>query len=124
MAQAMEAHDAVALGACFAADYRSEQPAHPARAFRGADTVAKHWAGIFADVPDLRAETLASAIDGKTVWSEIRWSGHKRDGAVFDVRGMMVMGIADGKITWARLYLEPVEQNGEGLEASVKRITR
>ena len=38
--------------------------------------------------------------------------------------GLTVMGIADGKIAWGRLYIEPVEQNGEGREASVKCITR
>jgi ketosteroid isomerase-like protein len=124
MAQAMEAHDAVALGACFATDYRSEQPNHPARAFRGADNVAKHWAGIFADVPDFRAETISATINGDTAWSEFRWSGHKRNGAAFEVRGVMVLGMAEGKIAWGRLYIEPVEQGGEDFEASAKRATR
>lgn len=124
MTQAMEAHDAVALGACFAADYRSEQPVHPARAFRGADMVTKHWAGIFQDIPDLHAETISLAIKGDTAWSEFRWSGHKRNGAAFEVRGVMVLGIAEGKIAWGRLYIEPVEQGGEDFDASAKRATR
>jgi hypothetical protein len=32
----------------FADDYRSEQPAHPNRAFRGADQVRENWASVFA----------------------------------------------------------------------------
>ena len=32
---AMNAHDIDAFVACFATDYRSEQPAHPDRAFSG-----------------------------------------------------------------------------------------
>jgi ketosteroid isomerase-like protein len=124
LSQAQNAHDADAMAACFAADYRSEQPAHPARAFRGADRVRAHWAEIFHDIPDLRSETLGATIDGDTAWAEVRWFGHKRDGSLFDVRGMNVFGIVAGQIAWGRLYLEPVEQNGEGLDASVRRVTR
>ena len=38
---AMNAHDLDAFVACFAADYESQQPAHPSRAFRGSDQVRK-----------------------------------------------------------------------------------
>src|SRR4051812_34789835 len=86
--QAMAARDAAAMAACFADDYRSEQPAHPARAFRGADRVRENWTEIFSDVPDLRVQTLRTTIDGDTAWAEFRWSGHKRDGSAFDVCGM------------------------------------
>jgi hypothetical protein len=45
---AMNAHDLDAFVACFASDYDSQQPAHPARSFRGSDQVRKNWAGVFA----------------------------------------------------------------------------
>jgi hypothetical protein len=37
--EAMNAHDLDAFVACFAPDYRSEQPVHPSRAFEGNDKV-------------------------------------------------------------------------------------
>ena len=36
---AMNAHDLDAFVACFAEDYRGEQPAHPSYAFEGSDKV-------------------------------------------------------------------------------------
>jgi hypothetical protein len=48
---AMNAHDLDAFVACFAADYDSEQPAHPGRAFRVADQVRRNWEGVVAGVP-------------------------------------------------------------------------
>jgi ketosteroid isomerase-like protein len=122
--RAMNAHDADALAACFATDYCSEQPAHPSRAFRGAEVVRQHWAGIFSDIPDLRAENLRTTVDGDTAWQEFRWSGHKRDGASFAVCGMLIFGISAGQVAWGRLYIEPVEQGGAGNEAAVKHLTQ
>lgn len=48
---AMNAHDLDAFVACFAEDYRSEQPAHPNREFRGRDKVRENWAGVFSGFP-------------------------------------------------------------------------
>jgi hypothetical protein len=36
--------------------------------------------------------------------------------------GVIVMGLRDGQIGWARLYVEPVEQ-GEGIEAAVRDMS-
>ena len=49
---AMNAHDLDAFVACFALDYRSEQPVHPSRAFEGSDKVRENW----------RASSLASRL--------------------------------------------------------------
>lgn len=119
--QAMAARDAHALVACFAADYRSEQPAHPARGFIGAARVRENWTEIFSDIPDLHAETLRATNDGDTAWAEIRWSGHKRDGSAFEMCGVRIFGIRDDRIAWGRLYLEPVERSGEDHAAAVRR---
>jgi len=51
---AMNAHDLEAFVACFAPDHRSEQPAHPDRAFRGQEQVRANWGRVFAAVPDFR----------------------------------------------------------------------
>ena len=45
---AMNADDLDAFVACFAPDYRSEQPAHPNRAFEGSAQVRENWASVFS----------------------------------------------------------------------------
>ena len=37
--------------------------------------------------------------------------------------GVMVCGVRDGRVAWARLYMEPVEQAGAGIDAAVRRMT-
>jgi len=32
------------------------------------------------------------------------------------------MGVEGGKIKWGRLYVEPVEMNGKGIEAAVEEV--
>ena len=61
MHAAINAHDIDAFVACFAADYDSMPPAHPHRAFRGAQQVRANWSAVFAGVPDFRAELVAIA---------------------------------------------------------------
>lgn len=85
---AMNRHDAGAVAAFFAADYRSEQPLHPNRGFGGSEGVLANWTSVFEGVPDFVAEQVASASAADTVWSEMRWEGTFRDGAPFLMRGV------------------------------------
>ncbi len=121
---AMNRHDAGAVAAFFAADYRSEQPLHPNRGFGGSDQVLANWTSVFEGVPDFFAERVASAVAEDTVWSEMRWDGSHRDGSPFRMRGVTVTGVRDGRIAWARLYMEPVEEGGTGIDASVRELYR
>ncbi len=100
---ALNAHDLEAFVALFASDYRSEQPAHPARAFQGADQVRTTWAAVFAGVPDLTAELLTSAEHDGVEFGEWRWDGTHVDGTSFAMRGAMVLGVANRRIAWGRL---------------------
>src|SRR6185295_6358164 len=110
---AMNAHDLDAFVACFAADYDSRQPAHPARAFRGSDQVRKNWEGVFAGVPDFTAElVLATVVDDGVEVGEWHWHGTFTDGSPFAMAGMIVAGVEQHQIGWARLYMEPVEAGG------------
>jgi hypothetical protein len=104
--------------ALFAPDYDSVQPAHPDRAFSGREQVRENWSAIFAGVPDFRSELVRRCAEGDTVWSEWRWQGTE-----LDMAGVIVMGIRDEQIAWARLYVEPVEQAGAGIEAAVRRMS-
>ena len=121
---AMNRHDARAVAAFFAADYRSEQPLHPNRGFGGSDQVLANWRSVFDGVPDFVAERVASAVAEDTVWSEMRWEGSYRDGSPFRMRGVTVTGVREGRIAWARLYMEPVEEGGTDIDASVREVYR
>jgi ketosteroid isomerase-like protein len=120
---AMNAHDIEAFVACFADDYDSTQPAHPDRAFRGSDQVRANWSAIFTGVPDFRAEIISVNAPGDTAWSEWHWEGTQTDGGRLDMAGVIVFGVRDDRLAWARLYIEPVERTGEGIEAAVRDMT-
>jgi ketosteroid isomerase-like protein len=123
LAEAMNAHDIDAFVDCFHADYASEQPAHPDRAFRGSEQVRRNWAAIFEGTPDFRAELVRSDAAGDVAWSEWRWQGTHEDGSALDMAGVIVFGVRDGRLAWARLYVEPVEREGAGIDAAVRRMT-
>jgi ketosteroid isomerase-like protein len=123
LAEAMNAHDIDAFVSLFAADYDSRQPAHPDRAFVGRDQVRANWSAVFTGVPDFRAELVATAVEADTLWSEWRWRGTHEDGSSLDMAGVIVCGVEDGRLAWARLYFEPVESGGEGIDAAVREMS-
>jgi ketosteroid isomerase-like protein len=120
---AMNAHDINAFVACFEEEYESEQPAHPDRAFRGRDQVRENWSAIFEGVADFESELILAGATGETEWSEWRWRGTQSDGTPLHMAGVIVCGVRDGRLRWARLYVEPVEQSGAGIDAAVRRIS-
>ena len=117
---AQNAHDVDAFVACFAPDYRSEQPLHPDRRFTGSDQVRKNWTAIFAGVPDFSATLVDVASAGDAVWGEVEWRGTKRDGTNALQRGVIIATVRDGKIAAGRLYVEPVQEGGKGIDAAVR----
>ena len=122
---AMNAHDLDVFVACFAADYVSEQPAHPSRSFRGRDQVRKNWEGVFAGVPDFTAELVLTAVTAEGVEiGEWRWQGTHTDGSAFGMHGVIVAGIERAEIAWARLYMEPIEQGGADIDEMVRETYR
>jgi ketosteroid isomerase-like protein len=125
MLSALNAHDLDAFVACFAADYDSQQPAHPSRDFRGRDQVRRNWEGVFSGVPDLTAElvSLAVADDGVEV-CEWLWRGSHMDGSPFAMTGVTVMGVRHDQIAWGRLYMEVIEQGGATIEEMVQETYR
>jgi ketosteroid isomerase-like protein len=122
---AMNAHDVDAFVACFAPDYRSEQPAHPSRAFVGDAQVRENWTGVFAGVPDFAAELLVSVTtdDGVEI-GEWDWRGTHADGSPFAMRGVTMMRIEGEQIASGRLYMEPVEQDGVAIDEMVRETYR
>ena len=120
LTEAVNAHDLEALTSCFATDYRNETPAHPARGFRGRAQVHRNWEQIFAAVPDITAE-VRSIADEDTVWSEWEMRGTRRDGSPHLMRGVVIFGVERGEATWARFYLEPVEEGGGDVDETIRR---
>lgn len=118
-------HDLDALVACFAEDYVNETPAHPARGFRGRAQVRRNWEQIFAFVPDIEAQVIRSSVDGEVVWSEWEMHGTRRDGTAHRMAGVIVFGVIDDLIYWARFYLEPVDTSEATVDDAVReRVVR
>ena len=113
-------HDLEALVACFADGYENVTPAHPSRGFRGNDQVRRNWEQIFAFVPDLRAEVLASMSDGPTVWSEWVMHGTRRDGSSHRMAGVIVFEVVDRQAQQARFFLEPVDESTGTVDDAVR----
>jgi len=121
---AINAHDPQAMAELFAPDYRSEQPVHPNRGFGGRDQVAENWTQMFSGVPDMQAGVVKETTDGSTTWSEWVWRGTRTDGFPFLMKGVVVMGLTDdGTIAWARLYMEPVEQDSAAIDEAVRQLS-
>src|SRR4029078_6209893 len=118
---ATNAHDVNAGVACFAADYRNETPAHPERGFTGREQVRRNWEQIFAAIPNIHAKVLRSAVRGGAVWSEWEHRGTRHDGSTHLMRGVIIFGLGDELLTWARFYLEPVQEGGGNVDAAVCR---
>lgn len=113
--QATNHHDLDELAACFASDYQSTFPVHPDRAFQGHEQLRNNWSHIFRAVPDIHSELLRTATNGDTVWAEWEWTGTLASGGPFLNRGVTIHGIAHGKTTWVRLYMEPVREGEQGI---------
>jgi ketosteroid isomerase-like protein len=119
---AVNEHDLEKLVACFQPDYVNVNPAHPQQGFHGNEQVRRNWSQIFGAVPDIQASVLRSAVEGDTLWTEWAMSGQRSDGGEFDMRGVFIFGVVDGRASWARMFLEPVEQAGEDADAVVSRL--
>ena len=120
---AMNAHDLEAAAALFHENYRSEQPAHPGRAFVGRAQMHANWKAMFAGIPDFRARLPRSVQDGDTIWSEWVWSGTRADGLPFEARGVAVFQSKDDLIVAGTLYIEDVEGDSAGIEQAVQELS-
>src|SRR3954447_13730287 len=122
---AMNDHDLDALSACFAPDYVNETPVHPAQSFTGRAQVRRNWSRILGSVPDLSAVLVRWAVGPEGAqWAEWDWRGTRADGVPMHMRGITVLGpVEDGPghevADWARFYMEPVEETGDDVDATV-----
>jgi ketosteroid isomerase-like protein len=120
---ALNAHDLEAAAALFHENYRSEQPAHPGRAFVGRAQMHANWEAMFAGIPNFRSEVIRTVDDGNTTWVEWKWTGTRSDGQPFQVRGVALFEVEGGLITAGRLYLEDVERDWIDIEQAVQSLS-
>jgi ketosteroid isomerase-like protein len=120
---ALNDHDLDAMVSCFAEDYVNVTPVHPRRGFQGQGQVRVNWTQIFAAVPDIRAQVLQSTRDGDALWTEWDMEGQRADGAPFQMRGVVIFGVAGDTIGSARFYLEPTEDASGDVDAHTRRVT-
>ena len=123
LAVAMNAHDLDVVAGLIDEDYRSEQPAHPARVFTGRAQMLANWEAMLAGIPDFHAEICRSVQDGEVTWTEWRWSGTRSDGQSFEMRGVTLFEVADDQIVAGRLYMEDVERDVTGIEQAVEALS-
>jgi len=123
LAVAMNAHDLDAVAGLIHEDYRSEQPAHPGRAFTGRAQMLANWEAMLAGIPDFRAEICRSVQDGDTTWTEWRWSGTGSDGQAFEMRGVTLFEVTDDRVVAGRLYMEDVERAVTGIDQAVEALS-
>jgi ketosteroid isomerase-like protein len=117
---AQNAHELEAMLDCFQPDYRSEQPLFPSRTFQGVDQVRANWSALLAAIGDFRAEIVRSAVEGDSVFVELHWTGTKADGTRLDERGVIIAGIRDERIAWARLYVDEVVPESADIDVVVR----
>jgi hypothetical protein len=61
-------------------------------------------------VPDIHATVLRASVKDDVIWSEWEHRGTRRDGTPHVMRGVIIFGVEDDAIAWARFYLEPVQE--------------
>ena len=110
MIQAANRHDLEAMVACFAPDFRSEQPFYPERNFTGQAGVRKNWSFFFSTMPDFQAEVLSEVVEGDTVWAELHYHGTQVDGKKHVTQGVTISGIQGEEIVWAKLYIVTIQE--------------
>ena len=123
LAGAMNDHDLDLMVALFHPDYDSRQPAHPARAFIGREQVRANWAAMFGGIRDFRAEVVRSVQDGALSWTEWAWHGTRSDEEPFEVRGVTLFQIRDGRIVAGTLYVEEIELDPVGIDDAVEGMS-
>jgi limonene-1,2-epoxide hydrolase len=121
LTQAVNDHDLEAIVNCFAEDYRNETPAHPTRGFVGREQVRRNWTQILAAVPDITVTLSRVATDAATVWTEQQHRGTRADGTAHAMSGVVIFGVSEDQIAWARFYLERVDANAGTADEAVAR---
>jgi len=119
---ALNTHDIDSFVSCFDEKYFSEQPVHPDRTFQGREQVRKNWSSNFDEMPDFSVQLIRHVIHHDSIWGEWEWQGTRKDNSRLFMRGVLIFGVQNDRITWGRLYIEPVDVSGKGIEMAVEEV--
>ena len=72
-------------------------------------------------VPDVQTRVVRTAIDGDTIWTEMEHSGTRLDGSPHLLRGVVIFGVNGGLATWARFFMEPVQEGSGGVDEAIRQ---
>jgi hypothetical protein len=75
-------------------------------------------------MPDLQARLLTLIDHSETASVEWEWTGTQAGGSAFDWPGVCIFGVRNERIIWSRLYMEPVEETGANIDATVGEMTQ
>jgi len=120
LVRATNSHDIDAVVACFAEEYENVTPTHPTRGFIGSEQVRRNWTQIFAGVPDIKVEVVASAFDGGTAWSQWEMRGARADGSAHQMAGVIIFEVEDDLARKATFFLEPVDDGPGTVDDAVR----
>ena len=118
---AQNAHDVDAMLACF--DERTRGTAAvPSEASRGIDQV-RAMVGAARSRPGLsRGGRQVGGRGRRGVRGRSTGPEPRRTARPLDERGVVILGIDDNRIAWARLYVDEVNREGTGIDAVVRRM--
>ena len=83
----------------------------------GKEQVRKNWSALFESFPDFKAELLRYTADGDAMWSEWHWSA-----TGLNIAGVALFGVRAERIVWGRLYMEPVEEDGQDIDEAMRTM--
>ena len=74
---------------------------------------------MFESFPDFEAQLLRYTAAEGVVWGEWHWMA-----TGLNMAGVTIMGVEEDRFVWARLYMEPVEEDGQDIDEAMRTITR
>jgi len=107
--KAMNEHNLDAMLDCVDSGYISEQPFHPERNFSGREQMKKNWTWILENYPDFSSNLNRYSLSNDTIWAEWHWTGTNKDSSHFNMLGVTIFKVEEGRITNGRLFMESVE---------------
>ena len=90
--------------------------------FQGIEQVRKNWSANFSEMPDFHSTILRYVSDANTVWVEWLWQGTRQDTSKLQMCGVCIFYVEKQQIKWGRLYVEPVQAQGAGIDAAMKVV--
>jgi hypothetical protein len=94
---------------CVDVGYVGEQPFYPDRNFKGREHMQENWTWILKNYPDFVSSLKRYSVSNDTIWAEWHWYGTYEDSSKFNMLGVTIFKVEEGRITKGRLFMESVK---------------